>query len=88
MATVAERIIELTAERVEIVTAVKNILLGGQSAGSDGQNVSKANLAELYRRRNEIDKSLQRLNRGGRQIYIDHSGAGSTIAETTTQVTM
>jgi hypothetical protein len=88
MATIAERIAELTTERAAIVVAVSNILLGGQSAGSDGQNVSKANLAELYRRRNEIDKSLQRLNRGGRQIYVDHSNVNSTITEIDAQVTL
>lgn len=80
MATIASQITELEAELTAVKSAMTSMLTGGQSASIDG--ISKTNISyeSLKLRRIEIEKSLQRLKRGGRGIVQDMSyGTGDII---------
>ena len=80
MATIASQITELEVELIAVKAAMTSMLTGGQSASMDG--ISKTNISydALKSRRCEIEKSLQRLKRGGRGIVQDMSyGTGDII---------
>lgn len=81
MATIAAQITELETELTAVKAAMTSILTGGQSASMDGMSSTKASYDSLKTRRVEIEKSLQRLKRGGRGIVQDLSyGTGDINA--------
>ena len=71
--TVAEKITELEAELVLIKAQMATASAGGQSFSVDGLSVTRANYEAIRDRRREIEKSLQRLYRGGRGFVVDMS---------------
>jgi hypothetical protein len=80
MATIAAQITDLETELTAVKSAMTSILTGGQSASMDGISKTKASYDSLKARRIEIEKSLQRLKRGGRGIIQDMSyGTGDII---------
>lgn len=71
--TKAEQLAELEAELVIIKAQMLAITTGGQSLSLSGMNVSKVNYPALKDRRIEVEKSIQRLTRGGREMVMDMS---------------
>lgn len=55
---------------------------GGQSFSVDGLSVSAVNYRALRDRRVELEKSLQRLYRGGRGFVVDMSHPGTESSDT------
>lgn len=78
MATIAQQITELETELAAIKTAQTAALTGGQSASIDGISISRISYGALSDRRVEVEKSLQRLKRGGRGIVQDLSYGTTT----------
>ena len=76
--TIAERIAELEADRTRVRTALATLQTGVQSTTVDGMTVSRFQLKDLRSDLTRIEKSLQRLYRGGRGIVLDMSYGGST----------
>jgi len=79
--TNAERITELEAELVLVKAQQAAASAGGQSFTVDGLSVSKVNYTNLRDRRRELEKSLQRLYRGGRGFVVDLSQPSSPEAD-------
>lgn len=79
--TVAEKITELEAELALVKAQQAAASSGGQSFTVDGLSVSKVNYGALRDRRTSIEKSLQRLYRGGRGIVVDMSSPGVDPAD-------
>lgn len=73
VATLAQQLAEKQAELVVVKAAIARVLSGGQSSGIEGMNVSRANLSTLREDRTQLEKSIYRLQRGGRGIVIDMS---------------
>ena len=78
MATKAERLVELEADRTRIRTAIAaaQTASGSQSITVDGMSVSSgsgANVKYLREELTAVEKSIQRLLRGGRGIVLDLS---------------
>ena len=73
MATIAAQITELEAELVLVKAQQATASAGGQSFAVDGISVSHVNYRALAERRTQIEKSLQRLYRGGRGFIVDMS---------------
>jgi hypothetical protein len=71
--TRAEQLAELQAELVAIKTAQSNARSGNSSISVDGMSMSNWNPKDLQMERVRIEKSIQRLLRGGRGIVIDLS---------------
>ena len=71
--TIAEKITELEAELVLVKAQMAAVSSGGQSFTVDGMSVTKTGYTYLRDRRREIEKSLQRLYRGGRGFVVDMS---------------
>jgi hypothetical protein len=73
MATKAEKLAELQSE----LTALKNAIAAGRSGGAsvsiDGMSVANWSIKDLQAERTRVEKSIQRLLRGGRGIVIDMS---------------
>jgi hypothetical protein len=81
MATIAAQITELEAELTALKTAMTSILIGGQSASMDGISKASVSYESVKARRIEVEKSLQRLKRGGRGIIQDMSyGTGDIVS--------
>ena len=78
--TVDEQITELEAELVLVKAQMATASAGGQSFTVDGMSMTQVNYRGLRERRKEIEKSLQRLYRGGRGFVIDVSYPGATTA--------
>ena len=76
--TIAERITELEADRTRVRTALATLQAGVQSTTVDGMTVSRFQLKDLRADLTRIEKSLQRLYRGGRGMVLDMSYGGST----------
>ena len=85
--TLAEQITELEADRTRIRTALAASQTAASSAGFSIDGISMqtgagANIKYLREELNQVEKSLQRLYRGGRGMPVDMSqaatGTGST----------
>jgi hypothetical protein len=77
VATIAERITELEAELVAVKAALTSARSGGQSFTVDGQSYSSWSMSGLRDERTRIEKSIQRLLRGGRGMPVDLSQAAN-----------
>jgi phage shock protein A len=73
MATRAEQLAELQTELTQIKAAMTSARSSSTSFSVDGLSVSNRNMAELREERTRIEKSIQRLLRGGRGFVIDLS---------------
>jgi len=83
--TVAEKITELEAELVLVKAQMASLSSGGQSFSVDGVSRQNINYDAIKDRRREIEKSLQRLYRGGRGFVVDmsHPGTDSSDGDST-----
>ena len=88
--TIAEQIEVLETRRDALEAAITKAASGIQSAGVDGMNVAYSAPAAIQAELVRVEKSLQRLYRGGRGFQIDLSQTATdttgTINETYTQV--
>jgi hypothetical protein len=73
MATKAEKLAELQADLAAVKTAIGTARAGNSSTSIDGMSVTKWRLNELRDEQVRLEKSIQRLLRGGRGIVIDMS---------------
>jgi hypothetical protein len=71
--TIAERIAELEADRTRLRSTIASLQSGVQSVGVDGANTSFFQINSMRDELTRVEKSLQRLYRGGRGISIDMS---------------
>jgi hypothetical protein len=78
--TIAEQITVLEAERTRLETAISAAQSGNSSYSVDGLSVTKWRLTDLRAELTRVEKSLQRLYRGGRGIVVDMS-AGTTASD-------
>lgn len=76
--TIAERIAELEADRTRLRATMATAQAGTSSMTVDGMSVSLWQLKELRQELVRVEKSLQRLYRGGRGIVIDMSYSESS----------
>lgn len=79
MATKAEKLADLQIELAAIKTAQASARSGNASISVDGMSMSNWNPKALQEERVRIEKSIQRLLRGGRGIVVDMSY--STVAD-------
>ena len=79
--TNAQKIAELEAELVLVKSQMASASAGGQSFTVDGQSYTSVAYTGLKTRRVEIEKSLQRLYRGGRGFVVDMSAGGVESAD-------
>lgn len=75
--TIQQQITALEAELVLIKAQMAGASAGAQSWTVDGMSVQSVNYREFSQRRKEIEKSLQRLYRGGRGFVVDTSNTGT-----------
>ena len=75
--TVAQKITELEAELVLVKAQLAGAGAGGQNFTVDGLSVSAVNYRALRDRRVKLEKSIQRLYRGGRGFVVDMSHPGT-----------
>ena len=73
MATKAAQLAELHAELTAIKAAMTSARPSSASFSVDGLQVANRNMDELRKDRTRIEKSIQRLLRGGRGIVVDMS---------------
>jgi hypothetical protein len=73
MATKAQKLAELQAELVEVKAGIKAARAGNSSFTLDGMSVTSWRMADLRDEQTRIEKSIQRLLRGGRGIVVDMS---------------
>lgn len=71
--TNTERLADLQAELAAIKTAISAILSKGQSATIGDKSLNRARLETLIDERNQLERDIQRLERGGRQLLMDMS---------------
>jgi len=71
--TIAERIAELEADRTRLRTTLADAQASAANVSIDGMSVSKWQIKDLRDDLIRVEKSLQRLYRGGRGIVIDMS---------------
>jgi hypothetical protein len=88
METIAERLVELAAERTRLKTTIAAAQAGSSSFSIDGISGTTWRLNDLRDELTRVEKSIQRLTRGGRAIYVDHSSGASTSTDIDVQVTM
>jgi len=77
VATKAEKLAELQAELVDIKAARKEASVYASFSVPGGLTAAFRNPAELSARRTQIEKSIQRLLRGGRGMPVDMSQAAN-----------
>jgi hypothetical protein len=65
MATLAD----LQAELADVKSAIKNVLMAGQSSGFGGRNTARAQLATLIDMRNDLERRIARLD-GSRPMIV------------------
>jgi hypothetical protein len=78
MATRAEKLAELQAELVLVKAQQASASAGGQDVTMGPFSIRNVNYENLRKRRIELEKSIQRLLRGGRGIVIDMSYTDSS----------
>jgi hypothetical protein len=71
VATIAEKLADLRTELAAIKAAMLGMYSGGQSFTIGDMTVQNANMAALQDRRNQVERSIQRLLRGGRGMQVD-----------------
>jgi len=82
--TIAAQITALEAELVLVKAQMASASVGGQSFTLGDLSVSSVNYNGIRERRKEIEKSLQRLYRGGRGLVVDMSyPPGGELGKTT-----
>lgn len=81
MATIAAQIIELEAELVLVKAQMASCRASGQSSSIDGMSITRVQLSGLAEERTKLEKSIQRLQRGGRGVVLDMSyGTGTVVS--------
>jgi len=78
--TVTEKIALLETERDRLETAISSQQSGLSSFAIDGQSYTNWRVSDLSAELTRVEKSLQRLYRGGRGFVIDMSQAAGTTA--------
>lgn len=71
--TNAQKLAELQAELAVVKTALSAAITGGQSASMRDKSLTRARLDLLIAERNQLERDIQRLERGGRGLPIDMS---------------
>jgi len=79
MSTKAEKLADLQTELAAIKTAQAASRSGNASVSVEGMSITSWNPKDLQSERVRIEKSIQRLLRGGRGIVVDMSY--STVAD-------
>ena len=82
MATIQAQITELEAELVLVKAQMAEASAGSQSFTLGAFSVTKVHYNGLRERRTAIEKSLQRLYRGGRGFVVDASQSDVESAST------
>lgn len=82
MATRAAQLTELQADRTRLKAAIVAGLSGNASESIEGMSITRWRIDELRKELIRVEKSIQRLCRGGRGMPIDMSlgQEGSTTA--------
>lgn len=75
--TIDEQITELETERARLKTAIAAAQSGASSFTVDGLSVTNFRLSDLRGDLTRVEKSLQRLYRGGRGFQVDMSHPGT-----------
>lgn len=81
--TIAEQIAVLETRRDALEAALTKSSGGVSNRSIDGMSVSYSNPEAIHRELERVEKSLQRLYRGGRGFVIDMSYAASASDEVT-----
>jgi len=71
--TNTEKLAALQAELVTVKAAISRAITGGQSAAVGDKSLTRARLDLLISERNQLERDIQRLERGGRGMPIDMS---------------
>jgi len=88
MATQAEKLAELQAELTAIKARQASAISGARSSMAGSISASNWSPAELRSERTRLEKSIQRLLRGGRGLAVDLSYAGTASELTENGVTL
>ena len=75
--TIAEQIAVLEARRDKLETALDAVTTGSSSIAVDGMSRSFSNPQHIQAEMTRVEKSLQRLYRGGRGMPVDMSQAAA-----------
>ena len=73
MATKAAKLAELQAALTAVKTAISSARSGNSSISIAGMSVTKWRINDLRDEQTRLEKSIQRLLRGGRGIVVDMS---------------
>jgi hypothetical protein len=82
--TIAEQIAKLETRRDALEAALTKAEGGIASSSADGMSVSYSQPGHLQSELTRVEKSLQRLYRGGRGIVVDMSYGTPGMSEATT----
>ena len=74
MATQNEKLEELQNELSIVKAALMKPLSGGVSVSADGISITRGTIKDLTERRNQLERSIQRIKNGGRGMSVDMSG--------------
>lgn len=77
--TRAEQITELETELATLKTARTSALTGGSQAMLGDMSISGISSVEIGKRIAQIERDLQRLRRGGRNIIVDMSARADGV---------
>ena len=84
--TISERIAELEADRAALRTAISEARTGILSATMGDMSTTRQRLDMLQSEFDKVEKSLQRLYRGGRGFVINMSAGSTSDAKTTVEL--
>jgi hypothetical protein len=60
---------DLQSELADVKTAIRNILMAGQSSSFSGRNTSRAQLSTLNEMKNDLERRIARLD-GSRPVMV------------------
>jgi hypothetical protein len=60
---------DLQSELTDVKTAIRNILMAGQSSSFSGRNTSRAQLSTLNEMKNDLERRIARLD-GSRPVMV------------------
>ena len=71
---------DLQSELADVKSAIKNVLMAGQSSSFSGRNTSRAQLSTLNDMKNDLERRIARLD-GSRPLIVSGrvSGLGSQV---------